>query len=167
MRFHNPEELVEFFNTLDLEKSTLVFKEEKESFPRKKPCACEGKSQCQCPPKKQETPVEEGVVQISDASNKAIVESFAENPSFELVVSEDVSENLFFVTEYEAIENACGTGRVEIGDSTVFMNMCEVNNKATVHLDVVVEGKRMHNVPFTLCPSHKKPYLVISKNQLV
>jgi hypothetical protein len=157
MYFKNGQELLEFMNTIDLDKSTLIFKES-----AKKPCACEGKSKCQCPPKKDDT-VAESMVKVSDAATKIIVESFVESEEFDLVTSETVDENILYVNDYEAIENACGTGRLQIGETTTFMNMCEMDNKATVHLDIVVEGKQRTNVPFTLLKTSVAPYLVLSK----
>ena len=150
MYFKNPQELVEFFNGLDLEKSTLVFKEEA----TKKACACGGSGPCQCPPKKDQ--IQEAAVTIVDP-NKVLVESFSDDPQFELNITEG-EENVFYVNDYEAIENACGTGRVEFGDTVTFMNMCEMEGKASVTLTVIVEGKRMVDVPFTLSKTADEPH---------
>lgn len=161
MIFKTPEELVEFFNKLDLNESTLVFKKDKEEVVKKEKhdCACGGTGPCQCP----STNVNEDVkVQLLQA-DKIIVESFSDNPEFDLKIDDDSEDNIFYVKDYEGIPDACGTGQVILNDRTSYMNMCESENKATVKLTFVIEGQRFSNVPFTLIKTENDPYLLINK----
>lgn len=164
MYFKNPQELVEFFNKLDLEKSTLVFKEGKQhvTVKEEKDCACKGAGTCQCGPKKEVS--EQVNVDLSNAT-QVLVESFFDEESFDLKLSEN-EENVFYVSDFEAVQDACGTGKIVLPNRTLFMNMCEMENKAKVHLDIVIEDQKFNQVEFTLERTVEKPYLQISKNHL-
>lgn len=162
MLFNSPQELVEFFNTLDLNESTLVFKD-KEKTKTKKDCACEGKGACQCGPKKVEESYD--TVEVSLSNDSIIVESFSDDPVFNLTISEE-SDNIFYVKEYVTVPDTCGTGKIVLEDRETFMNMCEMENKATVDLNIVVEGKRYNNITFTLEQTTGTPYLQLSKDHI-
>lgn len=161
MNFKNTDELLEFFNKLDIEKSNFVFKEEESHDDHD--CGCGGSDGvCQC-----ETTVSEKVdAEIALNSNDVLVESFADSPSFDLSVS-DVEHNTFYVKEFEAVPDACGTGRISLGDRIASMNMCKMNGVTTVNLDIVVEGKQYTNIPFRLQKTDSSPRIVISKEQLL
>lgn len=161
MDIKNFEQLVEFFNKIDLEKSTFVFKEEKTD------CGCGGsEGKCACDNEVVETKVEIEKPVFSPVVNSLIVESFADSPEFDTEVVEE-GDNVFYVNDFEAIPDACGTGQITLPDRVSNMNMCEMDGKAKVNLDIVVEGKQYHDVPFVLQKTEENPRLVISKTQLV
>jgi len=159
MIFKSPEELVEFFNALDLDKSTLVFKE---SVAEEADCACKGCGPCQCPP--EENLTESHMVTISTDS-RIVVESFSDDPSYPLDISED-DHNIFYVKDYKAVENACGTGELTLEDRVSYMNMCEMAGEAKVNLNFVIEGTRFSNIPFTLHKTTGPVHLALSKKYL-
>ena len=163
MIFKSPEELVEFFNNLDLDKSTLVFKtEEEEVVEEKKGCACGGVSPCQC-----EVPVveasEESVVEIDLSSAESVIlESLTDAPTIKLRISES-EVNTFYVKAFEGIADTCGTGKIELPDRITYMNMCEQDGVATVTLNLTVEGQQLRDVKVVLATTEDDPYLVLSK----
>ena len=65
------------------------------------------------------------------------------------------------------MKDACGTGSITLEDRVAYMNMCEMNNSATVTLDIVTEGKKLKGVPFTLVKTEGKSYLQMCKAQLL
>lgn len=153
MEIKNVEQLVEFFNKIDLDKSTFVFKEEHTS------CSCGGLENEIVENKAEE------VVELPTFATM-IIESFADSPEFDTEVIEE-GDNVFYVNDFEAIADACGTGQITLPDRVTNMNMCEMSGKAKVNLDIVVEGYRYGNVEFELRKTEKTPRLVISKSQLV
>lgn len=166
MKFKTSQELLEFMNTIDLDKSVLVFKPmeghdvvEAEHAD----CGCDGggAASCAC----DSVAVTETTVTAVDA-NQILVESLSDSPSFKLVV-EDSNENIFFVKDYEAQRDACGTGSITLENRVSYMNMCEMDNSATVTLDIVTEGKKLKGVPFRLVKTEGETYLQVSKNQLL
>ena len=160
MEFNNLEQLVEFFNKLDLEKSTLVFKED--GVEESHDCGCGGTAEkCACDTVTETTEK----ASISLNSDSVLVESFADSPSFNLELVEE-GENLFYVNGFRAIPDACGTGMIELPDRISSMNMCEMDGKATVKLDVVIEGKEL-SLPFQLVTTDSEPRIVINKSQLL
>ena len=162
MYFKNAQELVEFFNKLDLEKSTLVFKNG-ETVQEKADCACKGQGACQCGPKKE---VKEKVeVEFHDPSS-VLVESFCEEESFRLKLTEEDVENTFYVSDYAAVKDACGTGKIVLPHRTLYMNMCEMDDKAIVDLDIIIEGQKFTDVSFVLKKTEDKPYLQVNKDHL-
>ena len=166
MKFKNTDELLEFMNSIDLEKSTLVFKNgEAEATVTEGDCGCGGHDakSCSC----STVSVEEEVVEaaVVDAE-QILVESFSDSPVFKLVISE-TNENVFYVKDYQAIKDACGTGSITLEDRITHMNMCEMDNKAVVTLDVVTEGKKLKGVPFTLVKTEGPSHLQLSKDQLL
>lgn len=163
MIFKTPEELVEFFNKLDLDKSTLVFKENESECGKQSDCKCvtdkDGKCTCE-----KEIP-ESNYIIISD-TNEILVESLSDSPSFELELIEE-GDNVFYVKDFKAAPNSCGTGQIDLEDRTAYMNMCEMENKATVELNVVIKGNRLNNVKFTLKKTEDQSRLTINKLLLV
>ncbi len=160
MIFKTPEQLVEFFNSLDLDKSTLVFKSTKVVEEVEEDCACKGQGPCQCPP--EQPKLEESVkVQIAIPSS-IIVESFSDDPSFDVEVTEGET-NIFFVKDYKTVENACGTGELTLDDRVCFMNMCEMEGQAKINLNIVLENNKLRNVPFILEKTSGPTRLVLSK----
>lgn len=160
MKFRTTEELLEFMNTIDLEESTLVFKGEVK-VTEDGDCGCGGhEGACAC----ETVTVEEEATAIVVESNQVLVESFSDSPTFKLVEGD---ENIFFVKDYDAQRDACGTGSVTLNDRIAYMNMCEMNNSATVTLDIVTEGKKRKGVPFRLVKSEEDSYLQIGKDQLL
>ena len=164
MKFRTTEELLEFMNKIDLEKSTLVFKDSDGiAVTEDQDCGCASKdSVCSC----DTTPVEEQSA-IAVESNQALVESFAGSPKFKLVIGELTEDNIFFVKDFHAISDACGTGSITLEDRETKMNMCEMNGVATVTLDVITEGKKLKGVPFVLVKAEGKPYLQLSKSRIL
>lgn len=167
MNFKTEEEQLEFYNSIDLDESVIVFKKEKTdkiTNEEVKMCGCDTKKNeeakvCSCNTMK----IEEVNVTLSSS---ILIESFSDCPEFHMEISESES-NTFFVKDFEAVPNSCGTGKIELSDRTSYMNMCEMNNSAVVDLTVVVEGKRISNIPFVLKKTEGEPRLVISKVHLV
>ena len=160
MKFRSSEELLEFMNTIDLEKSTLVFKGEVK-VTEDEDCGCGGhEGVCAC----DTVTVEEEASAIVVESDQILVESFSDSPKFKLVVSE-ADENIFFVKDYHALQDACGTGSITLEGRVTNMNMCEMDGVATVTLDVVMEGKKLKGVPFQLVKTEDQSYLQISKKR--
>lgn len=174
MNFKNTEELLEFFNSLDLNESTLVLNkknvEEKKNDKTddKEECPCGGT--CPCKQEETEKDISESETAKVDLSsfNSICVESFSDNPIFDFEISEDGDENIFYVKDYKSVPNSCGTGEIVLNDRTSHMNMCEMEDKATVELNIMLENKRLNNVPFTLkkTENNEDPYLLISKAHL-
>ena len=164
MIFKTPEELVEFFNKLDLDKSALVFKTEEEKVveEKKKDCPCGGKSPCQC-----EAPIKESKEDLLakiDLTNidSVMIESFSDSPSVKLRISESDTDT-FYVKNYEGVTDTCGTGKVELSDRTIYMNMCDQNGVASVDLNLVIEDQQLIGVTVTLAKTEDEPYLVLNK----
>jgi hypothetical protein len=186
MIFKTPEELVEFFNKLDLDKSTLVFKAEEEkvveekkkekecpcgrkkekdcpcSGKKEKECPCGGKSPCQCEALIKESK-EDSLAKI-DLTNidSVLIETFTDSPSVKLRISESDTDT-FYVKNYEGVTDTCGTGKVELSDRIVYMNMCDQSGVASVDLDLVIEGQQLIGVKVTLAKTEDEPYLVLNK----
>ena len=162
MIFKTPEQLVEFFNSLDLDKSTLVFKSKVTEA--EDDCACKGQGPCQCPPEQPKLEESVNKVQIAIPSS-IIVESFSDDPSFDVEVTEGDS-NIFYVKDYKTVENACGTGELTLDDRVCFMNMCEMEGQAKINLNIVLENNKLRNVPFILEKTVGATRLVLSKKYL-
>ena len=126
-------------------------------------CGCGGHDEksCSC----STVPVEESQTAEVVPSDQILVESFSGSPSFNLVLSES-SDNIFFVKDYAAIKDACGTGSITLENRVAHMNMCEMDGKAVVTLDIVTEGKKLKGVPFTLVKTEGPSHLQLSKDQL-
>ena len=157
MKFRTTDELLEFMNTIDLEKSTLVFKGEEKVT--ESDCGCGGhEGACACDSVTVESENNTTIVE----SNQVLIESFSDAPVFKLVEGD---ENIFFVKDYDAQRDACGTGSITLDDRVAYMNMCEMNNSATVTLDIITEGKKRKGVPFKLVKSEGESYLQVSVEQ--
>ena len=154
---------MKFMNGIDLEKSTLVFKTGEVAVSEHSECGCAGEENvCSC-----STVAVTEEASVADVEpNQALVESFSDAPSLNLIVSE-TDENIFFVKDFDAMKDACGTGSITLEDRVAYMNMCEMNNSATVTLDIVTEGKKLKGVPFTLVKTEGKSYLQMCKAQLL
>ncbi len=164
MKFRTTEELLEFMNTIDLEKSTLVFKgDETIAVTEGKDCDCARENNvCSCGT----TKVEEESSAIVVESGQILVETFTNAPQFKLVVTEE-DKNTFFVKDFHAIKDSCGTGSITLEDREAKMNMCEMDGVATVTLDVIIEGKKLKGVPFALVKTEDTPYLQLSKSRIL
>lgn len=130
MKFKSTQELLDFMNKLDLDESTLVFK---------KDVVQEEQAACSC-----QTKVEETVT--VELPSSLIVESFSDNPSFPV---ERGTENKFYVKDYKAIPDLCGTGQIALGDRIVSMNMCESEGQAKIVLSVN-DGNSKRDAEFIL-----------------
>lgn len=159
MKFKSAQELLEFFNNLDLDKSTLVFKESEKDT---KDCACGGSGPCQCPPPSNKTESTETVVTV-DPAKEAILESLSDNPSFPLEFGE---ANTFFVKDFQTVPNACGTGRVTLENREMYINMCETNGVAEVDMSVNVGGQKLRNISFVLEKTDGPSRLILKKSYL-
>jgi len=168
MKFRTSEELLEFMNTIDLEKSTLVFKanetvETKDKAEAEEGCGCGGSDGvCAC----DSVPVEEEASIAGIEPDQILIESFTGDPKFALQLTEEDS-NTFFVKDFYAIADTCGTGSITLEDRETKMNMCEMDGVAIVTLDVVIEGKKLKGVPFTLVKTEGKSYLQLSKSRIL
>lgn len=164
MKFRTTEELLEFMNTIDLEKSTLVFKGDEDiAVTETKDCGCDGAGNvCSCGT----TKVEEEVSAVIVEAGQVLVETFIDSPQFKLIITEE-DKNTFFVKDFHTISDTCGTGSITLEDREAKMNMCEMDGVATITLDVVTEGKKLKGVPFALVKTEGKPYLQLSKSRIL
>jgi hypothetical protein len=66
-------------------------------------------------------------------------------------INEDINEiqNIWFVDDYECIEDVCSTSEIIFNGDTLLMNVCESNGVATVKL-VVEVNKEIKRLPFVL-----------------
>ena len=172
MIFKTPEELVEFFNNLDLNKSTLVFKNEEKPIEEGAACACGGScggecscggscggdGACQCSTQTTES------VTIDTVPENILVESLSDSPAVKLRLSES-GEDIFYVNNYDSIPDACGTGMIELPDRKSYMNMCEMDGVASVDLNIIIEGQRL-SVKFQLAKTEDEPYIVLNKKHI-
>jgi len=164
MYFKNPEELVEFFNKLDLERSTLVMLSEGK---KKKPkCECVGECACEVETEEEEDAKTESV---STTPESIIVESLSGDPSFSLSLVEE-GDNVFYVKDYDVslLEegNSDGTGKIVLEDRTSHLNMSSEDNVATVDLTVVVDSVRISTIPFKLVKTDEAPHIILNKAHL-
>jgi hypothetical protein len=139
MKFKSTQELLEFFNKLDLEESTLVFKKEESASS----CSCGGG----------ETVVESKVPTASSKAKivldakSAILEGLSDRPSYPLEFGD---LNVLKVRDYKAVPNACGTGKITLENREFFINMCEENGHAKIDMSIQVEDHHFRNVTFLL-----------------
>ena len=171
MIFKNPQELVEFFNKLDLEQSTLVFKKDETPIEEGAACSCGGscggecgcggscggEGACQC------STVTETVT-VGSMPDTVLVESLSDTPEIKVRLSE-ADEDIFYVRDFESIPGACGTGMIELPDRKSYMNMCEMEGVSTIDLSIVVEGQSL-KVKFKLAKTEDDPYIVLNKNHI-
>ena len=167
---NHEQELLEMLLQTSSEKLLESFKELSEAAVAKKckcdeecdPCKCGEECKCEdgCAVK------EEAIEATVSSSGSIMVESLSGDPTFKLTINEE-DESVFYVKDYVATENVCGTGSITLNDRTSHMNMCESDNIAKVTLTVVVEGKRITGVPFILSRTEKDPHIVLSKVHLL
>ena len=156
--------ILEFFSSVDWDKSTIVLKE---AVVDKKckcgdGCVCDKECEdcngdCECKTKVTEA--------VNTFNHTMVIESFSDDPEFPVSIHES-DENVFFVKGYEAIGNTCGTGTIHLEDRVSHMNMCETDGVAKVELNVMVEGKKLSNITFILRITEDKPHLLLSKVHL-
>jgi len=169
MLFKDAEALLEFFN--DHEEKLLELFEELVAEGKCKcsdDCDCGDDSECECDCKKSEEKVTESTepTEIAIPATNIVVESLSGNPSFKLTLTEE-DKNIFYVKDYTATAGTYGNGSIVLNDRTSHMNMCENDNVATIELTVVVEGKRITNVPFILSITTEEPHILLSKTHLL
>ena len=78
-----------------------------------------------------------------------------------------VNENELYVNSYDAIENACGTGRIDLLGRTMLLSICESENKVHVNLDIEVDGKGYSSVPFTVKLTESEDCYIMLNKQLL
>lgn len=160
MLFKDAEALLEFVNSHEKEfKDIFKISDVVEA---KKECECG--DDCEC--KKEKVVESIKSTETSISTTDIIVESLSANPSFKLSLTEK-DENIFFVKDYNATPGTCGNGSIVLNDRTSHMNMCENDNVATIELTVIVEGKRISNIPFILSRTNEEPHILLSKKHLL
>ena len=168
MLFKDAEALLEFFNEHE-EKVLALFGELiaegkcKCSDDCKCDCGDDCKCDCDCNKKVNESAES---IEVEISATEIVIESLSDNPAFKLTLTED-DDSIFYVKDYTATTGVCGNGSIELNDRTSHMNMCENDNVATIELTVVVEGKRITNVPFILSRTNDDPHILLSKTQLL
>ena len=60
-----------------------------------------------------------------------------------------INSNIWYVDGYESCPNTCSTSKVIFKESTLLMNVCDLDGQQTVKLVVEVNGKIEH-IPFLL-----------------
>jgi len=58
------------------------------------------------------------------------------------------SESIIYVDLVDVIKGSCGTGRLQLLDREILVNVCESENVVHVNLDLEVNGKKLSNIPF-------------------
>jgi len=81
------------------------------------------------------------------------IKSISESPKIKLrplseADSVDVP-NVWYVDDFESVEDACGTSKILYNGDIILMNVCESNGQSTVKLIVEIDGK-IANLPFIL-----------------
>jgi hypothetical protein len=62
--------------------------------------------------------------------------------------SDQLTTNVIYVELCEAVENSCGTGRIVFNGKTLMLNMCQMDNKTTVHMPTIIEGVEHFDTEF-------------------
>tara|TARA_S200002703_G_scaffold61575_1_gene53486 strand:- start:167 stop:721 length:555 start_codon:yes stop_codon:yes gene_type:complete len=173
MNFETTEQALEFLNSLDIDKCDFVYKNDGEDCGCGGGCECGGTGDtCSCNEPNDEIKfnfTKEGSnsltvnVDTVKVNSPLIIESFTDSPEFEVVINE-TKENIFLVNDFSAVPNYCGTGQIELDDRTTTMNMCEMDNKATVKLNIAVESLdiKSNDVEFTLQKTDGTPKVILS-----
>jgi hypothetical protein len=179
MLFETIEELLDFFND-NAELFESVLKKAKESSQDeieekdKTKCVCADDCDCGCDGKCTDgcgctcNPVTESESKDIDIFSKSvIIESLSNNPELDLVESPS-GEDIFYVLDFAATPNSCGTGSISLQDRITHMNMCESDGVSTVTLSIIVEGKRLPDIPFILKKAnHCHPCIHLNKKHLM
>jgi hypothetical protein len=79
--------------------------------------------------------------------------SFYDKPVVEATIGD---ENILFVESYDALSNACGSGKVTLLGRTITTNLCEMDNVAHITLAIDMPGNVNYNVDFKLMPISEK-----------
>lgn len=157
MIFESVQDLLNFFNNIDLEKSNIVLREEKKQE-KEKDHVCS----CQHEDKEEKEGVKENA--RVEFSNTALVESFS--VPIELPVELHEGENTIKVTDYEFLhENFCSSGKLVIENRTVLMQMCDVNGIKKVNLSLSMGDSTIKEQEFIVVKSDT-PAILLNKEHI-
>ena len=161
MLFETADDLLKFFNNIDLEKSTLVLRESDKdkknvkTVDKENVCACQHKNT-------DESDISESVV--VEFASTALVESFS--IPIELPVTVHEGENTINVTDYDFLhENFCSSGKLIIENRTILMQMCDVNGVKKVNLSLTVGASKLTNEEFIVVKSDS-PSILLNKKHI-
>jgi hypothetical protein len=88
--------------------------------------------------------------------------SLSDSPVIKHYLTEANQENEIYVKSVEVIPDACGTGKLELFDRTILVNVCESQGIVHVNLDLEVNGKEYNKVPFVVKLTENTPYLKLN-----
>lgn len=111
-------------------------------------------SACACHAK----PVNESV---SDSTVVKLT-SLSDSPVIQHYLTEAIQENEIYVKSVEVIPDACGTGKLELFDRAILVNVCESQGVVHVNLDLEINGKEYNKVPFVVKLTENAPYLKLN-----
>lgn len=86
----------------------------------------------------------------------------SDNPKIVANIIES-DHNILYVDNAEYSTNCCGTGELHLLERKLLVNMCDMDGVLKVNLDVAINGKLCHNVPFIVkLKEHNKPIIELS-----
>lgn len=59
-------------------------------------------------------------------------------------------ENVIYVESCECIPNFCGSAKIEFMGSSLYMNICDLDNVKKINLNLALEGKMLYDIPFVI-----------------
>lgn len=65
-----------------------------------------------------------------------------------IVTAGDEDGNIIWVEAFEMVPNSCGTGSIQFNGVELILNMCQMEDKTTVYLPTMLEGKSDYKTPF-------------------
>ena len=159
--FETPEDLLHFFNNIDLDKSNIVFTESMADETKQRIAAAAAAAMSTVSPAATALSAGANITETPIVPTDVLIESFSESPTYDLTVVEG-GKSIFYVKGYSVVENYCGSGKITLSDRETHINMCESGGEAVVNLDVTIGDKRINNIPMVLAVTDGEPYLEIS-----
>lgn len=135
MRFNNPEELINYANSLgeSIKDFDIVF------------------TLTDTGTIKESISVE--VVDVPEIVTEMDVQltSLSNNPVIVSKIDESIVAHVLEVVDYSSVPFSCSTGKVSFMERTIFTNICESDTDgATISLDIKIGESTHRNVPFRL-----------------
>lgn len=132
MKFNNTEELIEYVNAIGtdrLKQLEIMFT----------PIAVE-----------EMVPTTEVPVTLNVYESAVSIQSLSDSPIIKAGMDDSLEENVLYVDGFDSIPFSCSTGKVSILGRTIFTNICENEEGPIIHLNVKLNEKLYHNIPFKL-----------------
>jgi hypothetical protein len=71
-------------------------------------------------------------------STSVILEMFSDSPTVDATFGD---ENILFVESFEALKNACGSGKIRFMGREIISNICEMDDTAHITLPIKIDDK--------------------------